>query len=84
MSPAVRAALADAKAALARHQRRTGGATLIGRWRLVDTGHTFLVKRLTPDGLALVSSGARCWHVKVADLLALKQRGALLYLGRGR
>lgn len=28
--------------------------------------------------------GARCWHVKVADLLALKQRGALQYLGRGR
>ncbi len=81
MSPAVRRALADAKAALGRHDRRAR-AGLVGRWRLVDTGHVFIVKRLTPEGLALVSSGAQCWHLAVVDLIALRERGALQYLGR--
>lgn len=81
MSPAVRRALADTRAALARHDRRARAA-LIGRWRLMDTGHVFTVKRLTPEGLALVSSGAQCWHLAVVDLVALRERGALMYLGR--
>jgi hypothetical protein len=82
VSPAVREALHAAKAALAGQKMRERGLDLVGRWRLVDTGHVFRIKSVTPDGLALVTSDARCWHVAMSDLRALRDRGALQYLGR--
>ena len=56
---------------------------LLGRWAL-SSGATFAVYRITPDRLALCGNGQERWHVPVAQLMGLLERGQLRYLGRIR
>ncbi len=72
-------AITELKLLVVEHERRE--RALIGRWAL-PSGTVFRVKRIDNNGLALCTADARCWNVPVGQLLTLRERGELRWLGR--